>query len=768
MIDGFVSISLRPIKIAFLVRPADRRALDYAFRVSSRLWGGVFNPIIPTYRTRPRNWDELKASNPSPRDIIEGYLACYDPDVIFAVGNLSPALTTDLGRLVRYVWPIPAPLNGSDLRQFGTAVGELLDHLTRRERDFEPSKPLRICTPSYGRNFRAFFSALYGPHPVELGGPDAGNLTQRIEFEERTCTVSNYLEVAAADCLTPIALGKTYGSILEVNWERRCLMVLDGSSLLDIIDYWNLRALGWDVIPVLKQAAEIRSISDLAVRMLARQNSHRRRERVFDSTYVYKGRCVQNDEFRKSFETLQASQAKLGDANLESLTPVYYPRVWEKGEEESGTFEADSAREKIVASDTSLKFPALAPKFITERRLSEGSFSNHLAFYTWSAHELLAEVFPVDNEEVARSLRLTGSYGLWRTSKQGLVHIADELSGDILMAIPSGERVFTSWMASRGWKAQLSDSGRVAKQMLKHLGGVWGIQLLANRHLLEFVDGLSGDRMINLEACLGRMTEIVNKAGLEIGPIDLIDDLVEKNMLRLGLQIRCPRCGRRSWYSVDAVTYDVQCPLCLEVFPIPSIPSPAEQSLIWAYKSFGPFNVGGHGEGAYSVLLTLRFFTKALRAKATPMLSFDAQWHSLSIELDLGLLIRLPGYAERAVHPVFVECKSFNTFDAVDRDRMLLVGSHFPESLIVFSTLNEKLRKDEKALIRDLLNEKADHHSDGRRQGGVLVLTGHELFSDESVPKCWEHLVGSEGIESLSYRHDVSSICRITQDLHLS
>ena len=38
--------------------------------------------------------------------------------------------------------------------------------------------------------------------------------------------------------------------------ERQCIFFLDATKGLDIMDYWNLRSVGWDVIPIPKQFAQ--------------------------------------------------------------------------------------------------------------------------------------------------------------------------------------------------------------------------------------------------------------------------------------------------------------------------------------------------------------------------------------------------------------------------------------------------------------------------------------------------------------------------------
>jgi hypothetical protein len=45
-------VSLRPIRFAFLVRPDEKKGTLEIFRINTCLWGGRFNPIIPTSSTR--------------------------------------------------------------------------------------------------------------------------------------------------------------------------------------------------------------------------------------------------------------------------------------------------------------------------------------------------------------------------------------------------------------------------------------------------------------------------------------------------------------------------------------------------------------------------------------------------------------------------------------------------------------------------------------------------------------------------------------------
>src|ERR1700733_1147758 len=52
-----VSQALRPLRVGFLVNPTEPAAVLQAIELTSTLWGGMFNPIIPLYAHRlPKIW----------------------------------------------------------------------------------------------------------------------------------------------------------------------------------------------------------------------------------------------------------------------------------------------------------------------------------------------------------------------------------------------------------------------------------------------------------------------------------------------------------------------------------------------------------------------------------------------------------------------------------------------------------------------------------------------------------------------------------------
>lgn len=63
---------LRPVRLAFLVRPNDATALRTVIEINTCLWGGPFNGIIPVFRRTPRWWADQAPRSWSASEILRG------------------------------------------------------------------------------------------------------------------------------------------------------------------------------------------------------------------------------------------------------------------------------------------------------------------------------------------------------------------------------------------------------------------------------------------------------------------------------------------------------------------------------------------------------------------------------------------------------------------------------------------------------------------------------------------------------------------------
>ena len=183
----------------------------------------------------------------------------------------------------------------------------------------------------------------------------------------------------------------------------------------------------------------------------------------------------------------------------------------------------------------------------------------------------------------------------WRIGKRRLVYLPRFPNQRIFLQFPRAEAVFLSWLRTKGWDVELSSSGQIAKQMLKKLGGIWGISFLANSKLINLLRKMAKVEIMLEREVRAEAHRIVNEKPLTGDANWLIQGLTERNMIRLGFQIKCPACQRDSWHALDALNYIVTCEKCLDKF---SVPTHTPDSLKWAYRIHGPFSLPKGGQGA--------------------------------------------------------------------------------------------------------------------------------------------------------------------------
>ena len=129
MAHGTVNVRLRPIKLAFLVHPNDKASLLKAIEINTFLWGGMYNPIIPTYRRIPKKWGDGFLKNPNAQQALSGYLDNFDPDYVVPMGECSD-FSLDFGhrRTIDNIEEILEPVEEDGTPKYGIGLFEVLNH----------------------------------------------------------------------------------------------------------------------------------------------------------------------------------------------------------------------------------------------------------------------------------------------------------------------------------------------------------------------------------------------------------------------------------------------------------------------------------------------------------------------------------------------------------------------------------------------------------------------------------------------------------------
>ncbi|GAI26313.1 unnamed protein product, partial [marine sediment metagenome] len=271
-------------------------------------------------------------------------------------------------------------------------------------------------------------------------------------------------------------------------------------------------------------------------------------------------------------------------------------------------------------------------------------------------------VIPEGGENLARGVGLLG-LSEWRFSKTGIVYLSSYTDFPVHLTLPKAEDLFSEWLKLREWDVKVSPPGRIAKQILKQVGGILGISSLANVRVIALLEKMSEGNALNKNEFWGEILQIANQAKYTRDPQRVLQKMIDADMFRLGVEIQCPTCTQHSWYSITDFDYKLRCMKCSETF---QIPAGSPEDMKWSYRAHGPFNLPNRAYGVYSVLLTLRFFSPPLGYGITPIMSFGATRGNKKVEADLGLFLRETKFGQSKTHLIFAECKTYNKLKEYD------------------------------------------------------------------------------------------------------
>ena len=774
-----VSQRSRPLRFAFLLGGwEDSCRLRSAIRLFTSLWGGKYNCLVPV-QLDPPSWAQ---GRPSGIEIAQGYLGAFEPDFL---------VTDDLGLTEGLGYEKDRVLVMSELAgqhagtpfSHGIGVDELYRWMWREDFQYEKRDPPEVVLPRAVEVEQEPLVATcfgeFGKFPSQnAGGPDfEGDFRYVFGAQDLNVTADALLRLHIKGVGFPLSVGAHH---LET-WQRDpVLFVLDPGSILDLVDFWNLRALGTNPVPVpVPWLDEL--TPQLAELAKAVHRPHPHNPDYLLSTTVICGRSLEEAEVRAHVERLRA------ESPPGALPLRRYPRVWDpwsRAHEHARRVDLAASRavtDEVVLTGDRISFEACPLPLRTSRSpYRKADSARVIRVRSYLDGSSIASVTPSELRSAGSVIAYPSLHPAWFSS-EGIVVTANG-TNRFFWKVPRGTEVCRSWLAQHGFKLEVTSGGKLMHEAMRRLGGLGNTRILTREKLVTLLNRMAGrpDRPRKTypwQALVEQSAEPKNKEDRRLAELS-IQGLVERHVLEVGATLDCKHCGQDNWYRLDQLGSTLQCDRCLQDFDFPATRPPRNP---WRYRTVGPFAVENYIQGGLSVLLSMRLLANtSIRSRGDRVTwcpSFtlrrnDGSWGE--VEIDAMAFIEQNEPYTGSVPPVFVEGKSYGKkhrdgiFEERDISNMRRIGERFPGAVLVFATLSSSLKQADVDSIKLLAEGGRQPIADGHWKNAVVVLTGRELFSEFGPPECWEKLDENEAFAKMnSARHSLYGLADATQQLYL-
>lgn len=696
---GNVNIVCRPIRISLLADINSPDQLLRAMRISSSLWGGMFFTI------------DVDGTVDQVSQRIEHL---FDPDVVASIDSY-PNRSRELGYLACTYDDLIWKRGQRTVVSNGIHIFNVLaKEIEKRSQD----RKLNIFLLEEGIESDLFGTALFGSFDPATKEQLSHYFSDVIEISHINSDKKSWFKFLKNEVLTVRKMTRHQISanfILPVP-SIDLFFLMDDKATIDIVDYWNLRATGLAVYPVIRTWLEANDYREYFAELLSNvKELSTKYDRQVDFAYV-EGRGIGSqltNEFCRLVE----------DYKLSSSTKLTYHKcdnpLIPSTDSPKAHFCSISHQEKkrtLQMNGNDLTFEVLAPKFEIEES-KRTCYANEISFNLYGHETIYAETLPRGPRTLSHSLNWF--YPNWRFGYSGPIFLADEDSDFVTIKVPDALGIACGWFKMQGIQAELSSSGRIATQMHKQIGQ-WGVEHLAYKGMLDFVLENPNGNSISTQTMRKNANKIGKNHQYNISGDAIISHLLWQNMLELGVQIQCDHCLQKTWTALNDLKYTLRCQHCLGDIHISGY-NPSEE-LKWCYRLKGTLALPSKSHGAYIVLLTHRFFAETLRYSLSPALGINLKHDNWKAEVDLFLLAKDKTEQRSDETPVFVECKTNSRFEMRDIQRMKRLYDSFPNSLIGFSMWRSKLTDKEKETIYKTFEENPDR---------IFILGIDELIAEK-------------------------------------
>jgi hypothetical protein len=774
-------VRVRPLRFGFLVKPTDRAALRRVIEINTCLWGGIYNFIVPLFGRTPPRYRDQHLPGPTSKELTAGLLEAFEPDFL---------VETHEGLAAGHSFPAQRVIAIDDIFRrdeqgrggYGISLIDVCTSLYENTFRFVQRHPPRVIVPlAAARRHDLLIGATFGAFPAtEPLSAFRSHFTETLDAKEEKVARETFNGLFDPTVVVPLKVG---AHTLHRDHHRRFtpdprLFYMDESSPIDVIEFWNLRALGWRVRPLPRSWAP--HLKEECEKFL--RESYRPYPPPSNAAQEGGFLCSKScpiEELREFVDTLKRETPARG-----IMVDHRVPRLWEewgRNADHATRREVSCASETVVASDygPQVSITTILPEFVEE---SPG-LPDYACVNVIESLPGAAVVMPLRIPEFQKALLEFDESKVW-PGREGIIAVRGLFDGTRIWKKPSPIAVFNAWVSRYGLTAALSSSGRIAGQVIQAIGGLGGTPVLANEDLLRLLNKMAhGDVEIEVDSddpkrkrsvrayAIPRphLVEILSRScGSSQNGNNLLASLVHLNMMVVGLRLQCPECRQTTWYRLADLDASIRCERCLQTYDFPAADPPRD---VWAYRANGPFAIENYAQGSYCVALALRFIEELIADGSSwiPNVSMKDQAGG-ELEADFAAFVRPRSFSQIAEpFVIFGECKTFDIFKPKDITRMRKLGERFPGAVLCFATLRGELTAQEKKGISGIARKGRQTLRTGQQTNPVLVLTKAELMATGSSRRIAERLPERfrQSIPGMFMRGDIQEISDFTLQAHL-
>lgn len=595
-----ISRRLRPLRLAFLVDPRDRSAVLRVIEANTCVWGGRFNAIVPRLRAGIRDSNSRWTAD----EVVSGYLHRFEPDFLVDLTGDGRRLF-DPDRVLAEKDVLDRERNGHV--EYGINILAVCRHVYKKDYRFvrrQQEQFMLPVVPKAARAYDMFLGAVFGRYPENI---EYFSRNFQEAFDASHDVLGPGTLLSSMEKRTPLKL--TGAGVDSQGYSGPAVFLLDGKRASDVIDYWNLRALGWDLLPFPIQWRE--ALFDGAKKFLHQQLSYYGSHKGLRvPKMLLAARSLGAATIREYREAFGAG------APCPLASQDWYPPLWnrwaqshdvERCELTAGSDELDCAVEGTSEAPYASMAPLAPPFELRFPMLRDVQWANVVSVSSNTPISLVPPVVPTPLD-VATAFGHVLRRGI-AVMGEGIVLYGGRSSRHFL-SLPSPAATSKAWFKAQGYSAETSSAGRIVLTMVRSLRGLFTIHTknMVHRELLEYLNGLSHGlagtseqterrakattraRTVSHGALLGFLKKL-HKNKHELAD-EHLTQLVQAGVLRVGLELQCPECTQSTWFALDAIRDSLRCERCLADFTFPSAHPPGRDA--WCYRTQGPFSIEGY------------------------------------------------------------------------------------------------------------------------------------------------------------------------------